>query len=174
MGRFLAISTPRLRLVAASAGLEAAACARDGSLEQQLGASAAPDWPPQFAAEALGYWREPLERDPGLAGWTVWYWIEFVGDERRLVGYGGFVGAPKDGTVEIGYSVVDSAQGRGLASEACRALVAWASCDERVKRVIAHTLAEPGPSQRVLAKLGFQPVGAGAEAGTLRHELELG
>jgi hypothetical protein len=91
VGRFLAISTPRLRLVAASAALEAAACARDGSLEQQLGASAAPDWPPQFAAEALGYWREPLEREPGLVGWTVWYWIEFAGAEGRLVGYGGFV-----------------------------------------------------------------------------------
>ena len=174
MGRFLSISTPRLRLVAATAALESAARARDGSLELQLGASAAPDWPPQFAAEALGYWREPLERDSGLAGWTVWYWVEFAGEERRLVGYGGFAGAPKDGTVEIGYSVVESAQGRGLATEACRALIAWASCDERVRRVIAHTLVEPGPSQRVLTKLGFQQVGAGAEVGTLRHELELG
>jgi RimJ/RimL family protein N-acetyltransferase len=58
--------------------------------------------------------------------------------------------------VEIGYSVVPSWQRRGLATEACRALIesAWERC---AKMIIAHTFDNLEPSIGVLRKLGFAP-----------------
>jgi RimJ/RimL family protein N-acetyltransferase len=95
-------------------------------------------------------------------------------DAPLLCGYGGFKGAPQDGVVEIGYSVVPSLHRRGIAPEACEALIVWASRDARVQRVIAHTYPHLNPSIRVLEKLGFARAGDGDEPGTIRFELELG
>jgi len=168
------IRTERLRLVAATSAIERAAASGAPRLARALAAEVPPQWPPPLAADVLGYWAERLDRDPELSGWTSWYWL-LAEPERRelLIGYGGFKGAPDDdGTVEVGYGVLAPFQRRGIATEAVGALVAWALAHEQVERVIAHTLPELKPSQRVLEKLGFRRMGAGAEPGTIRFELE--
>ena len=81
-------------------------------------------------------------------------------DTGRAVGSIGFFGAPGgDRTVEIGYGLVETSWGRGLASEAVAALVASAEETGEVDLVIAHTLADNEPSQRVLLKNGFHGAG---------------
>jgi RimJ/RimL family protein N-acetyltransferase len=57
--------------------------------------------------------------------------------------------------VEIGYSVIPSWRRRGIATEACRALIdaAW---QRGARVVIAHTLPNLEPSLGVLRKLGFE------------------
>ncbi|WP_320778138.1 GNAT family N-acetyltransferase [Streptomyces sp. CRN 30] len=72
------------------------------------------------------------------------------------VGAMGWHGPPdEDGRVEIGYDLVEPARGHGYATEALRALSAWALAREDVTAVFART--EPGntPSRRVLERAGF-------------------
>lgn len=144
------VATPRLRLVAFDAGLAALPPAR---LAGALGARV----PPDAVDEEM--WAESAERlqsRPGEAGWHFWLLVE----HGAVVGTAGFKGPPgPEGEVEIGYGLVATARGRGLASEAARALVDWALRDARVRRIVAHTEAGNGASERVLAKLGFAPAG---------------
>ena len=71
------------------------------------------------------------------------------------------------GTVEIGYGINPSAQGRGLATEAARALTDWALTQPGVRRVTAECLETNLGSVRVLEKAGFTRVGE-------RHDEEEG
>ncbi len=77
-------------------------------------------------------------------------------DEPRLIGNGGYVGAPDaDGVVEIGYEIGKEHQGQGFATEAAGAMVA-AAFEGGAKAVIAHSLAETNASNAVMLKLGMR------------------
>jgi RimJ/RimL family protein N-acetyltransferase len=77
-----------------------------------------------------------------------------------VIGNAGFTGPPDaEGMVEIAYGVVPDFQGRGYATEAADALVAWAAKNGRVAIVRAHTLPKRNASTRVLEKCGFKYVG---------------
>ena len=105
--------------------------------------------------------REALAADPASArGGTR---LCVAGEPPTVVGWGGFKGAPRDGVVELGYAVAPAWRGRGIASAAVRAMLDEAFADPEVTAVIAHTLAEPGPSPRVLQKAGFLNEGKLAE-----------
>ena len=78
----------------------------------------------------------------------------------QVIGMAAFKGPPDDqGMVEIAYGIVAEYQGRGYATEAAEALVAFAFASERVSVVRAHTLAQPNASTRVLTKCGFAFLG---------------
>jgi RimJ/RimL family protein N-acetyltransferase len=81
-------------------------------------------------------------------------------ESGAVIGNAGFAGPPDtNGIVEIAYGIVPEYQGRGYATEAARALVAFAQADGRVRAVYAHTLPAPNASTRVLEKCGFQRLG---------------
>ena len=85
----------------------------EGRLAEALGASLAPDWPPEFHDEkTLRFTRDALAR-PGAEGW----WLHYILHEDVAAGVCGFKGPPADGVAEIGYSVVPSMQRRGLATD---------------------------------------------------------
>jgi RimJ/RimL family protein N-acetyltransferase len=69
---------------------------------------------------------------------------------------GAFTG---EGTVEIGYAVVQSRRGRGLATEAVRELLDIIRKRSDVERIVAHTPLDRPESARVLEKAGFSLVG---------------
>jgi RimJ/RimL family protein N-acetyltransferase len=75
-------------------------------------------------------------------------------DTDVVVGGIGFIHPPEDGAVEVGYGLSESARGRGLATEALRAVVARSS-QLGVATVVAMTAVDNLPSQRVLERLGF-------------------
>lgn len=80
-------------------------------------------------------------------------------EDKTLIGLGGYHSAPNvEGVVEFGYGIAPSYRGRGLATEAARALIDHAFDDPQVKIVIAHTLARSSASTRVLIKSGLLPV----------------
>lgn len=93
--------------------------------------------------------------DPWILGFAV------VDREKQLVvGSAGFKGGPDaEGAVEIAYGIVPAFEGRGYATEAARALTAYALGSGQVSLVIAHTLATPNASTHVLTKCGFQRTG---------------
>jgi RimJ/RimL family protein N-acetyltransferase len=62
------------------------------------------------------------------------------------------------GVVELGYGVVPECQGRGIATEALRALLAAAAAAGEVRLARADTARDNLPSQRVMEKAGMRRV----------------
>lgn len=76
-----------------------------------------------------------------------------------VIGDIGFHAAPgTDGIVELGYGIIPTARGRGLASEAVRALTHWALHHPAVTTIVAQTEQDHWPSRHVLEATGFDLV----------------
>ena len=122
-----------------------------------------PEWPPEHNDAATRQWmREAYLAD----GWQPHWAGRYVVASGDLVGIAGYFGPPgEDGTVEIGYAIIPSAQRHGFASEAVRQLVAHAFDDAKVTRVRATTLADGVASQGVLTKCGFVKTGEAVDPG---------
>jgi len=164
------LETARLRLVPATLLLADADLHNRMEFSHQLRASVPDSWPPPLNDEGSMRWTvELLRKNPEDSGWAAWYWIA---NTRRpfLIGQGGFKGAPKDGMVEIGYSLLPAFQKQGYASEAVAALIGWAFSHAEVERVAAETLPELTPSIRLLERAGFTRGGKPSEPGVLRFE----
>jgi ribosomal-protein-alanine N-acetyltransferase len=111
------------------------------------------------SGEASSEWLARLRSSSGPDPWRYGFYL-VDRDSRMVIGTAAFKGPPDGGgTVEIAYGVVPSHEGRGFATEAAGALVKFASTDERVRLVIAHTLPRANASTRVLTKCGFQFAG---------------
>jgi RimJ/RimL family protein N-acetyltransferase len=167
------LQTPRLDLVPAGLGHLEAELRGPGFLADLLGAKVPGDWPPgEYDRGAIAFFRARLlEGGTGVEAWYSWYGITRDGLGRRdcLVAAAGFFGPPARGRVEIGYSVVPSARGRGFAGEMVGALVARAFGDPEVGEVVAHTSRANLPSIRLLAACGFEVVGPGDDPGMDRY-----
>ena len=110
------------------------------------------------AREAMRPAYEHLKRHPSVIGW--WTYLFVHRGDAKLIGLGGFKGAPNvEGVVEIGYALAPAYRGRGLASEAARGMLAYAFSHPEVRGVVAHTLPEKNASTRVLERVGFVHVG---------------
>lgn len=126
------------------------------------------DRDPEVTRYVAGPWQDPVAHrrfvehritrpyPPGLGYWTIRErsapdaflgWVLLIPDH----------GAGPD--VEIGWRLIRSAWGRGIASEAANALVAHAFDTVRLPRVIADIAAENQASLRVAQKLGMKWVG---------------
>jgi len=81
----------------------------------------------------------------------------------------GFLGPPANGAVEIGYSVIPAARGRGYAAEIVKALVEYAFEHPDVNEVMAHTSDDNVASTQVLMRCGFRRVGPGSETGSVEY-----
>ncbi|MEP6660964.1 MAG: GNAT family N-acetyltransferase [Acidimicrobiales bacterium] len=111
------------------------------------------EWPPaggEHDAGAVTHFRDAHLVEPSVSGWTVYY----VCLEDTLVGSAGFIGPPREGKAEIGYSICQKYRRRGLATGAVSALI------ERAATAGLHTLtAQTGRSNaasiRVLEHNGF-------------------
>ena len=163
------IETARLTLVPATPTLLEAALAGEDSLARAIGAALPADWPPEFIGEpAYRYTLDQLATAE-QEGWWMYFVIE-RGESPTVVGTGGYKGPPVDGTVEVGYAVVESCQRRGIATEATRGWIDRAFADPRVDRVIGETMPDRPASIRVLEKLGFTASSDASEEGVLRFE----
>ena len=97
-------------------------------------------------------------RSPGEPGG----WVQFTVEEResgRLVGDVGFAVVDGErGVVKVGYTIAPAFQGLGYATEAMRALVAYAFDTLGAEIVRAHASADNAPSIRVAEKVGMRLV----------------
>jgi RimJ/RimL family protein N-acetyltransferase len=78
-------------------------------------------------------------------------------EDDLVVGEIGGAFIDEEGTIEIGYAVVESQWDRGYATAAVEALVTTAREDAHVRRIVAHTPLDRPQSGRVLEKAGFAP-----------------
>ena len=109
----------------------------------------------QISADWLARLRAATSPDP----WTCGFAMVHRGT-NAVIGSCGYKSPPgPDGVVEIAYGVDPGHQGLGYATEAARALTAYAFASGQVRVVIAHTMPEPNASTRVLTKCGFERIG---------------
>jgi len=106
--------------------------------------------------------------DPGWGAYAI-----VRTEDGRALGGVGFHGPPSGGVVEIGYDLADSVRGHGYATEAARAVCAYALEQPGVELVVAHTEPDNSASQRVVARVGFVRDGEG-ENGLYRFTLRQG
>jgi [ribosomal protein S5]-alanine N-acetyltransferase len=162
----LILRTPRLELVAATLEMVTADLHRRDELRALLDAEIGAGWPPPLVeARGMESIKQSLIADPMVGGWTTWYWV--LRQRRILIGMSGFKTRPQHGSVEIGYTVLEQFQRRGLASEAIAAMTQWAFANG-AETVFAETLPELIGSQRVLTKNGFSLVEESSEPGVIR------
>jgi len=169
------LQTRRLRLVASSLEHIEAELQGAASIGALLHAAVPGSWPPgEYDRDALEYFRGRLaEGGPSQVGWYGWYVLttDAEGQCDSLIAAAGYFGPPSQGSVEIGFSVIPEARGRGYATEIAQALVANAFDQPGVQVVNARTADSNVPSARVLLRCGFHRVGPGAEPGTVEYQI---
>ena len=90
----------------------------------------------------------------------VWYAIWMIElKDGPPVGNLSFKGYHSDGSVEIGYGIMEGYREHGYATEAVEAVVMWALKQPGVTCVEAETEPDNRASQRFLKKCGFVPSG---------------
>lgn len=166
------LTTARLELVSQTAELANIESMDHDKFLGVLDATLPESWPPEFYDEsARKYLEDNLAFAPHNEGWFSWFFV--LRKERLLIGVGGFKGRPSnDGTVELGYSIVNGFQRRGYATEAAGSLVSWAFSHDETRRVIAQTLPSLISSIRVLEKNNFRYLGKGYEEGSICFEID--
>jgi RimJ/RimL family protein N-acetyltransferase len=174
----LVLHTTRLELIASTLELTLLELQSAKALAAALDVTEPSSWPPPLNDESSQRWfLEKLQSDPGIIGWTMWYFMLGAGRRRELVGNGGFKGAPQHGTVEVGYSILPEHQRNGYATEATGGLIAWAFSHPEVDRVAAETLPDLEPSLSVMRKCGMRYVRPGSEEQglqTVHYEISRG
>lgn len=145
---------PGIALIDANFELLVAARQDSGRLSALLHATIADGWldfPEALAAMCADYEKSPEPRRWG----TLFFLLE---TPRRLVGWGGYKGEPKQGVVEFGYAIAPGERGKGYATAAAQAMIGRAFAAPEISAVMAHTLAAENASTAILRKLGFAKV----------------
>jgi ribosomal-protein-alanine N-acetyltransferase len=148
------ISSARLDLVSLPASFLEASLAGDAEeVEQWLDIPVPSDWLEN--RWLMQYRLEQLRSDPTVQPWLLRAMV--LREERVMVGHIGFHTPPRanylqeyapDG-VEIGYTVYPPFRQRGYATEACTALMAWATQQQPGVRFVVSISPNNVPSLRI-------------------------
>lgn len=102
--------------------------------------------------------KRPKVLRPGTSG--RFEWLVYAQRSRKPAGWVSLRVAERDlATGEIGYSIVRDFRGRGIATEAVRALLDEAFTEGGLTRINAYCLPENLPSRKLLERLSFTPEG---------------
>jgi ribosomal-protein-alanine N-acetyltransferase len=109
----------------------------------------------------------PRHLRPGTSG--RFEWLIYLEGVQPPVGWMSLrISERSVGTGEIGYSVVRAYRGRGIASEAVRALVDEAFASAKLRKVRAYCVPDNLASRAVLKKAGFLEDGMLARGATIQ------
>lgn len=169
------IKTPRLELVGITPKIGAALLKGDRSLLEAEGECSVPrGWPDEHDARFLALRLRQMLDDPASEQWFARA-IVLADGERPMIGHAGFHGPPKDGAVEMGYTIFADYRRHGYATEAVQGLMDWA---RRVHWVRQFRLSiSPGnePSLRIAGHFRFRQTGEHIdEEDGLEYEFQLG
>lgn len=167
------IVTRRLTLVPASVALARAERDDRAAFADLLGAVVPDAWPPRTIPDVLPLFLGWLESAPDRVGWFSWYALlrDATDAGSILIGGGGFLGPPRDGVVQLGYSILPEFQRRGYATEMVRGLASWAFVQPSVAVIAAEAEWANPASVRVLERSGFQAAGPASHPERMRFEL---
>lgn len=92
------------------------------------------------------------------------YWVARERETGRFVGEAGFADFRREltpsleGAPEVGWALAPWAQGRGFATEAVRAALAWGDAHLPAERTVCMIHPQNAPSIRVAEKCGFRQI----------------
>ena len=168
------IVTPRLILITITPETVRSEQANDKRLAELIGCTIPANWPHvHWEPHVFDFLLAQFEHHPEQIGWNRYIVFRHSHDSLTLIGTLGAFTKVAPNEVEIGYSVLPQFEGRGLATEAAKALVEYLRTDERIASIIAHTFPSIPGSIRVMEKCGMIYDGEGEEAGTIRYRLRL-
>lgn len=123
----------------------------------ELTASISEEW--LAAASRLAAYRAHQIRErPSDAPWLLRPIL--LAETREAIGYLNFHGGPDaGGMVEVGYTLLPAARGRGYALEAVRAAFDWARRVHGIRRFRASVAPDNERSLNLIRKLGFVRTG---------------
>jgi len=153
------IATERLELVWLSPEMIEALLA---GVRDELPFAVPDNWPDDHDRRFLAFRLRQTSDDPGRAPWLVRAIV--LPGSRELIGHIGFHGPPginarrEPEALEVGYTVFAEHRRQGYATEAVRALLAWAR-EQGVDHFIASVAPQNEPSLRLVRRLGFREVG---------------
>jgi [ribosomal protein S5]-alanine N-acetyltransferase len=154
--------TPRLELrpVTLPIALAALEGRRREEIERLVGAELPWAWPSRALVEQVFRASGPaIQADPEGRLWGDRFIVTRDGP-LRVIGSVIFHGRPVAcGIAEIAYGIEETSQGKGYATEALSACIAWALEQPGCRAVRAETSAWHKPSMRVLEKVGMRLVG---------------
>ena len=120
---------------------------------EDSGLELAPGYPHADTLDGLGMWVEHGGPDDG--GWFV----TLAGDGRVVGDCGTHGPADDEGRLEIGYGLAGPSRGRGLGTEAVRAMADWLAAQPGVRALTAEVEVGNEASRRLLERLGFTLTG---------------
>lgn len=155
------IRTQRLELhLLSRQELDDVAAGSAAALAKRIGADVDSEWVEEVRGLAAFRARQLRER-PTDAPWLLRAIVTAeAGGPRRAIGYLNFHSAPDpSGMVEIGYTLMPGARGRGYAIEAVRGAFAWATREFGIHRFRASVSPGNERSENLIGKLGFVRTG---------------
>ena len=110
-------------------------------------------YPAPFDRDGVADWIERARRSYKENGFGLWGVIRR--SDGRFLGDCGPMLQPVDGELipEVGYHIIASEQGRGYATEAARASVAWVFANTRFDAICSLVSPENAPSRAVASKV---------------------
>ena len=123
-----------------------------------------PPWVDRHLRAFLRMRLDQLRRDPTYRPWAPRL-IRLRDEPSVVVGNVGFHGPPGTNApsiptaVEIGYGILEPYRGRGYATEAVGAVIAWAQRQPGVDRIIASISPTNEPSLAIARRFGFVEIG---------------
>jgi RimJ/RimL family protein N-acetyltransferase len=153
-----AITSERLELRLLSLDqLDRVAAGDATSVAAEIGASISDEWL-EAVRWLAGLRARQIRERPGDAPWLLRAIL--LADTRQAIGYLNFHGAPDEsGIVEVGYTLLPAARGRGYALEAVRAAFDWATRVHGIRRFRASVAPDNERSLNLIFKLGFVKTG---------------
>ncbi len=154
------IHSPRLRLLALTLDQLKQYLHSPHDLAVELGFALAQVDPAGPVQRAINIKISKMAQAPRSDHLWYTYWLIVLHQAPYGAGLIGFKGIPNPlGEAEIGYGIEPAYQGKGYMTEAARLLVEWAFQSGRCQAVLAETLPDNLPSQRVLQKVGMRQYG---------------
>jgi RimJ/RimL family protein N-acetyltransferase len=155
------ITTPRLELHLLSLQeLDKVASGDATGFAARIGANVDEEWVAEVSGLA-GFRARQLRERPADEPWLLRAIVTAQpGEPRRAIGFLNFHAGPDErGMVEIGYTLMPHARGRGYAIEAVRGAFDWATREFGIRRFRASISPGNERSENLIFKLGFVRTG---------------
>jgi ribosomal-protein-alanine N-acetyltransferase len=154
------IITSRLELASMSPSFLEALLSGRQFIAEGIGRLALPrGWPDEHDERWLRVRLQEMRDDPLLQPWLARAMVLKRDRLRPMVGHIGFHGAPKDGSLELGYTVIQQYRRQGYAFEAALGMMDWASREHGISRFLVSISPENQPSLALADKMGFKRIG---------------
>lgn len=158
--RLSSTSTSRLELVPLGAPFLEALLGGSLAMAEEIGGFSLPrGWPDEHDRRFLELRLNQMDGDPESQQWLVRAIVSRRDLRRPMIGHIGFHGPPRNGCLEMGYTVFSTYRRQGYAEEAALGVMRWAATNHCITRFRVSISPDNAPSLAMAAKLGFEHTG---------------